>query len=77
MQAVSECWNTRKAKPMLILQPAAQWQSPEPAEPPSKFPGYGADVLPAEGSVVLTHTNEGRRWQAARVLDEVRHEWRE
>ena len=77
MQAVSECWNTRKAKPMLIIQPAAQWQFPKPAEPPSKFPGYGADVPPDEGSVVLTHTNEGKRWQAARVFDEVRHEWRE
>jgi hypothetical protein len=77
MQAVSECWNTRKAKPMLIIQPAAQWQSPKPAEPPSKFPGYGADVAPAEGSVVLTHTNEGRRWEAARVFDSVRHKWRE
>lgn len=77
MHAVSECWNTRKAKPVLIIQPAAQWQSPKPAEPPSKFPGYGADVAPAEGSVVITHTNEGRRWQAARVLDEVRHGWRD
>jgi hypothetical protein len=77
MQAVSECWDTRRARPMLIIQPAAQWQSPKPPGPPSKFPGYGEDAAPVEGSVVLTHTNEGRRWQAARVFDAVRHEWRE
>jgi hypothetical protein len=63
MQAVSECWNTRKAKPMLILQPAAQWQSAKPAEPPSKFPGYGADVPPPKEvlcSRIPTKGDDGR-----------------
>ena len=77
MQAVSECWDTRRERPMLIIQPAAQWQSPKPPGPPSKFPGYGEDAAPVEGSIVLTHTSEGRRWQSARVFDAVRHEWRE
>jgi hypothetical protein len=77
MQAVSECWNARRVRPMLIIQPAAQWQSPKPLSPPSKFPGDGRDAVPVEGSVVLTHTNEGRRWQSARVFDNVKHQWRE
>jgi hypothetical protein len=34
-----------------------------------------ADVPPTEACIVLTHPNEGRRWQAARVFDAVRHEW--
>lgn len=77
MQAVQECWNARKAQSGVIIQHAAQWQSPEPAEPPSKFPGYGDDIRLADGSIVVTHPNEARRWQAARVLDATRHEWRE
>jgi hypothetical protein len=77
MQAVSECWNARRTTPMLILQPATQWQSPKPLSPPSKFSGDGRDAVPVEGSVVLTHTNEGRRWQSARVFDSVKYQWRE
>ncbi len=78
MSAVLECWNTRKVKPTLIIQNACQWQSPEPAEPPSKFPGYGdASPLADKTNAVVTHPREGRRWQAARIFDNQRHKWRE
>src|SRR5271168_1630044 len=66
MQAVSECWNTRKAEPMIIIQPAAQWQSPEPAEPPSKFPGYGDDVPPGRREH-CAHTSQRRETMAGRA----------
>jgi len=77
MRSVSECWSTRKAHPMLIIQPAAQWPNHKPPGFPSRFPGYGDDAKPVEGSVVLTHPNEGRRWQSARVFDHMKHQWRE
>lgn len=77
IQAALECWNARKAEPGIIIQHAVQWQSPEPAEPPSNFPGYGDDIRLADESIVVTHPSEARRWQAARVFDARRHEWRE
>jgi hypothetical protein len=78
MSEVLECWNARKANPALIVQNASQWQSPRPVEPPSNFSGYGdANQLPDKTNTVVTHPREARRWQAARVFDERRHEWRD
>jgi hypothetical protein len=78
MNGVVECWNARKADPTLIIQNASQWQSPEPADPPSNFPGYGEDIqFVDQADTVVTHPSEARLWQAARVFDGRRHEWRQ
>jgi hypothetical protein len=73
-RAMVVCWNARTADPQMIVQHGRQWRGVEPTEAMSNFPGYGAPVTLAGGTIRL-HPNDGRRWQSAGAMDDRRQDW--
>ncbi|MGV0675841.1 hypothetical protein ABQE62_06550 [Mycolicibacterium fortuitum] len=73
-KAMVACWNARAADPAMIVQHGRQWRVIEPTEAMSNFPGYGNPVVPV-GTAMMINPLSGRRWQAARVMDERRQDW--
>ncbi|OBB95924.1 hypothetical protein [Mycobacterium sp. 852002-40037_SCH5390672] len=73
-KAIVTCWDARAANPQLIAQPDKQWQVVEPAESIWNFPGYGTPVVIRPGVLRLSPP-DGKRWTAARVMDDRRSAW--
>ncbi len=73
INAMTTCWASRQANPQAIVQHGSQWRMVEPIETLSNFPGYGA-IVP-DGKNLVLNPSDGRRWKAARVLDDRRSDW--
>jgi len=70
------CWLARKENPGLIVQHGTQWPNIQPVEPISLFDGYGTDdVSPFLQRADMMANRDGRRWPAARVLDDRAADW--
>lgn len=74
VDAMVTCWKARSANPGTISQPARQWTNTAPTEPATAFQGWGEDISASfHGDAVLMR--DGRRWIAARVMDDRRSDW--
>ncbi|OBH23902.1 hypothetical protein A9X03_14205 [Mycobacterium sp. E1715] len=76
VDAMVTCWVARRADPPMIVQHGRQWPTIEPGEPLSAFPGYGQD-LTLDSRHMVVNTQEGDRWEAARIDDQRRRDWYE
>jgi hypothetical protein len=74
VDAMVTTWEARRANPGVISQPGCQWVHISPAESPSAFQGWGEDISASfQGDSVMMR--DGRRWIAARVMDDRRSDW--
>lgn len=73
--AMDSCCNARAADPQMIVVTAKQWEVVEPTEPMSNFPGYGEPVTITASETGAMNTLDGRRLEAARVMDKRRADW--
>lgn len=73
-QTMDTCWSARGADPQMIVQHGRQWQNIEPAGPMSNFPGYGTPITVASKNMAVNPL-DGRRMQAARLMDDRRPDW--
>lgn len=74
VDAMTTCWGERRADPSVIRQPDCQWTNIVPTEPATAFQGWGEDISESfQGDSVVM--SDGRRWIAARVMDDRRSDW--
>jgi hypothetical protein len=71
---LTEIWSVRRANPVLIAQPRAQWPT-VPSTPPLGFTGYDEGTIPYEPDTIIANPVLHARLLTSRLTDDFGTTW--